>query len=129
MPPEDVRCTALSAQSLQVSWQPPPIQHCNGKVLGYKVHLEPIHDENLHRKFIVCVVYVNFFFSIAFGPEDVDPKKTQSLTLVLNKLRKYTNYTIQVLAYTMIGDGVLSRPTYCRTEEDGKALKKKNGTM
>lgn len=121
LPPEDVRCTALSPQSLQVNWQPPPTLHCNGKVQGYKVHLEPIHDENLHRmsSFIPRWFFKLFFGFSAFGPEDVEPKKTQSLTLVINKLRKYTNYTIQVLAFTIVGDGVLSRPTYCRTEEDG----------
>jgi len=38
----------------------------------------------------------------------------------VNKLRKYTNYTVVVLAYTSVGDGVLAKPIFCRTDEDGK---------
>lgn len=36
-PPEDVRCAALSSQSLQVSWHPPPHIHSNGAVQGYRL--------------------------------------------------------------------------------------------
>lgn len=46
MPPEDVRCAALTSQSLQVSWQPPPTEHCNGLLQGYKLTYEPILDDN-----------------------------------------------------------------------------------
>ena len=37
MPPENVQCSALTSQSLQVSWDPPPAEGCNGIVRGYKV--------------------------------------------------------------------------------------------
>ena len=37
MPPEGVKCTALSSQSLQVVWQPPPQTHSNGIIQGYKI--------------------------------------------------------------------------------------------
>jgi hypothetical protein len=47
-------------------------------------------------------------------------KKTTALTTVLTSLRKFTNYSIQILAYTRMGDGVLSAPKFCHTEEDGK---------
>ena len=46
MPPEDVRCTALSSESLQVSWQPPPSSHTNGIIQGYKLNYEPILGES-----------------------------------------------------------------------------------
>jgi len=42
MPPGDVRCAALSSQSLQVSWQPPSNTHSNGIIQGYKLNYEPI---------------------------------------------------------------------------------------
>lgn len=45
MPPEDVRCAALSSQSLQVSWQPPPSSHSNGIIQGYKLYYEPVLAE------------------------------------------------------------------------------------
>jgi hypothetical protein len=49
MPPEDVRCAALTSQSLQVSWQPPPTEHCNGLLQGYKLTYEPVLDNNNWR--------------------------------------------------------------------------------
>lgn len=52
--------------------------------------------------------------------EEPDVKKTTALTTVITSLRKFTNYSIQILAYTRMGDGVLSSPKYCHTEEDGK---------
>ncbi|XP_041633226.1 cell adhesion molecule Dscam2 isoform X4 [Drosophila kikkawai] len=99
-PPEDVRCAALSSQSLQVSWQPPPIYHTNGLLQGYKLIFEPIIDD------------------IQPSKDEVESRKTTALTMVLTGLRKYTNYSIQVLAHTRMGDGVLSKPLYCHSEED-----------
>ncbi|KAH8302477.1 hypothetical protein KR044_007321 [Drosophila immigrans] len=98
--PEDVRCAALTSQSLQVSWQPPPIYHTNGLLQGYKLIFEPIIDDIVPNK------------------DEVESRKTTALTTVLTGLRKYTNYSIQVLAHTRMGDGVLSKPLYCHTEED-----------
>lgn len=46
MPPDDVRCAALTSQSLQVSWQPPPNAHSNGIIQGYKLSYEPILAES-----------------------------------------------------------------------------------
>lgn len=51
MPPEDVRCAALTSQSLQVSWQPPPTEHCNGLLQGYKLTYEPVLDDNWKGNF------------------------------------------------------------------------------
>lgn len=51
----------------------------------------------------------------------MDSRKTTAMTIVLTGLLKYTNYSVQVLAYTRAGDGVTSRPIYCHTEEDGES--------
>lgn len=40
-------------------------------------------------------------------------------SLELDGLEKYTNYSIQVLAFTSAGDGVRSEQIYVRTKEDG----------
>lgn len=48
MPPDDLRCVALSSTSLQVSWQPPLINHQNGLLQGYKIFLEAMADENMN---------------------------------------------------------------------------------
>lgn len=50
MPPEDVRCAALSSQSLQITWQPPPTEHCNGLLQGYKLTYEPVLDDDWRGK-------------------------------------------------------------------------------
>ncbi|XP_034196076.1 Down syndrome cell adhesion molecule 2 isoform X6 [Osmia lignaria lignaria] len=100
MPPEDVRCAALTSQSLQVTWEPPPNTHSNGIIQGYKLHYEPILAD------------------IWRSVDEMEVRKTSALTTVLTGLRKYTNYTIQVLAFTRVGDGVPTIATYCQTEED-----------
>jgi hypothetical protein len=48
----------------------------------------------------------------------MDTRKTTALTTVLTNLKKFSNYSVQVLAYTRMGDGVLSAPSFCHTEED-----------
>lgn len=101
MAPEDVRCVALTSQSLQVSWQAPPAHHTNGLLQGYKLNFEQVLD------------------NLGLSNDDVETRKTTAQTIVLTNLRKYTNYSMQVLGYTRMGDGVLSSPTFCQTEADG----------
>lgn len=48
---------------------------------------------------------------------------TSKPSLELDGLEKYTNYSIQVLAFTRAGDGVRSEQIYTRTKEDGKKIK------
>ncbi|KAG8307164.1 hypothetical protein J6590_030102 [Homalodisca vitripennis] len=48
----------------------------------------------------------------------MDSRKTTAMTIVLTGLMKFTNYSVQVLAFTRVGDGVPSRPIFCQTEED-----------
>ncbi|XP_044591619.1 Down syndrome cell adhesion molecule-like protein Dscam2 isoform X3 [Cotesia glomerata] len=97
-PPQDIRCTALSAQSLQVSWEAPPDTSLNGVLRGFKVNWESMDALTETTKY--------------------DTKITSALTIVLNNLEKYTNYSIQVAAMTRPGDGIPSAPIYCKTKED-----------
>lgn len=102
MAPEDVRCVALTSTSLQVSWQPPPAHHTNGLLQGYKLNFEQVLD------------------NLGLLNDAMDTRKTTALTIVLSNLRRFTNYSMQVLAYTRMGDGVLSGQSFCQTEEDGE---------
>lgn len=43
--------------------------------------------------------------------------------LILEDLQKFGNYSIQVWAYTLAGDGVKSHAIYCLTDEDGNCLR------
>ncbi|XP_076619182.1 cell adhesion molecule Dscam2 isoform X3 [Colletes latitarsis] len=97
-PPQDIRCTALSSQSLQVSWDAPPDSSLNGILKSYKVIWENMDALTESTK-----------------PE---MKITGTLIVVIHGLEKYTNYSVQVTASTKAGDGVPSAPLYCITEED-----------
>lgn len=52
---------------------------------------------------------------------------TSQPSLELDGLEKYTNYSIQVLAFTNAGDGVRSEQIYVRTKEDGTYKQDSNG--
>lgn len=47
---------------------------------------------------------------------------TSKPSFELDGLEKYTNYSIQVLAFTRAGDGVRSEQIYTRTKEDGMEI-------
>lgn len=49
----------------------------------------------------------------------METRKTTALTTVITGLRKFTNYSLQVLAFTKVGDGIHTPPIYCQTDEDG----------
>lgn len=56
-PPSDVTCTALTSQSIRLSWSSPPLASANGIIKGYKVIYGPSQlwfGKNLvHHKFVV----------------------------------------------------------------------------
>lgn len=55
-----------------------------------------------------------------FTETDPEVVKSTNQYVTIENLRKYTNYTVWVLAYTKVGDGMKTKPFYCRTHEDGK---------
>lgn len=96
-PPQSIACTALSSQNIQVSWQAPPAPNIHGIIQGYKLLYEP---SNLELDY-----------------SGRETKITPALSTVLHGLQPYTNYSVQVLAYTRAGEGVVSAMTSCATEE------------
>ncbi|XP_033607218.1 Down syndrome cell adhesion molecule-like protein Dscam2 isoform X3 [Cryptotermes secundus] len=102
--PRDVRCTALSSDKLQVSWQPPPESLVHGVIQGYRLLYEP-----------VPMPVITSDQHDMLGPQT---KMTTALTTVLHDLLKFTNYSVELLAFTRVGDGVKSRRNFCRTKED-----------
>lgn len=67
--------------------------------------------------------------SPAFCPSELGEIRnvtTSKPSLELDGLEKYTNYSIQVLAFTRAGDGVRSEQIYTRTKEDGRKMNKKH---
>ena len=51
---------------------------------------------------------------------DANNVMSTNLEIIIDNLEKYTNYSIQVLAFTRKGEGVRSSPLYVQTMEDGR---------
>lgn len=49
-PPQNVHCSPLTAESLRMNWDPPPIQSHHGIILGYKIHYKKVNPKT-GRKF------------------------------------------------------------------------------
>ncbi|KAL1498145.1 hypothetical protein ABEB36_008993 [Hypothenemus hampei] len=97
-PPDKATCTTLTAQTIRVSWVSPPLTSANGVIKGYKVIYGPSDSW--------------------FDEKTKDTKITASSETILHGLKKYTNYSMEVLAYTSGGDGVRTSPIACQTEQD-----------
>ena len=100
--PTLVSAQALSSTSIRVTWAPLPHTQCrNGVLRGYKV---------------ACKLNLNIN-SLQY----LDVNNPSSTTTDVTGLGKYTEYSFQVLAYT-VKDGQLSDSKAVRTQEDGKQL-------
>ncbi|XP_068224097.1 cell adhesion molecule Dscam1 isoform X19 [Palaemon carinicauda] len=97
-PPQDVTCTTLTSQTIRVSWSSPPLATVQGVIKGYKVIYGPSDKW--------------------YDEESKDTKITGSTETHLHGLQKYTNYSLQVLAFTSGGEGVRSQPIHCQTDQD-----------
>lgn len=67
------------------------------------------------------LLFVSVFCPSELG--EIRNVTTSKPSLELDGLEKYTNYSIQVLAFTRAGDGVRSEQIYTRTKEDGRKIK------
>ncbi|XP_015923362.1 protein sidekick isoform X2 [Parasteatoda tepidariorum] len=95
--PTDVKINATSSTTIVVKWGEVPKIHQNGIIEGYKVYYGAKN--------------------VPFQYKTIESNNT--FTTTLTELRKYTQYSVQVLAFTRIGDGVLSIPPMSvRTFED-----------
>ncbi|XP_067672270.1 protein sidekick-2-like isoform X1 [Haliotis asinina] len=96
--PSRVKAVAKSSTSINITWGPVPLLQQNGMILGYKIKYSA-PSEGIDAKF-----------------EVVDHNETTHF--LLRNLRKFVSYQIQVLAYTRMGDGVLSSVETDKTFED-----------
>ncbi|XP_070159734.1 cell adhesion molecule Dscam2 isoform X3 [Polyergus mexicanus] len=98
-PPQNVACAALNGQNIQVTWKLPPSDKVHGVVQGYKVLYEAASG------------------AASDSQAGRETKISHALSTVLHALSPYTNYTVQVLAFTRAGEGVASNPVSCTTGE------------
>lgn len=89
--PLNVLANATSSTTIIVQWGNVPVEDRNGQIEGFKV----------------CYSLVSrLSHPVLF--KDISSNST--FTTTLTKLRKFSQYNIQVLAYTRLGDGALSNP-------------------
>lgn len=103
-PPQNISGFNTSKHDIQVFWEEVPPRDVNGILLGYRIIFNETSDEV-------------FSESVEF------PR----MNVTLGFLRPYTFYSIQVLAYTIKGDGPKSPPIIIRTEEEGKTDRGRDG--
>ena len=92
--------TAKTSTSIEASWQLPPAEDRNGNITGFKLFYKKKGSS---------------------GPstnETINGGLT--LTKVVTGLDKYTEYELEVLAFTAVGDGPKSSAKTKRTKEDGE---------
>ena len=102
--PQSVQASAKNSTSVSVSWAAVVNEHRNGIIKGYKVIYQALPGgKNVTR-------FVNI--------SDENQETEQDITL--SDLVKFTNYTIRVLAFTVVGDGPPSEVKIVQTQQDSK---------
>jgi Fibronectin type III domain len=103
-PPQSVHGEAVDSTSIRVAWSPPPEDHQNGVIKGYRVLYAEANsnDDDVSSSSV----------SIASVP----PNDTW---YVVRGLRKWTLYSVWVLAFTEAGEGPRSDVIVVQTAEDG----------
>ena len=113
--PTSLSCSSISSTSVHLSWNPLEAKEFNGISQGYVVYFRPLRE--WQGKSILTNRYKGFFNSIYLVGESTR-LHTMDTLITVKQLEKFQNYTVQVAALTRIGEGLKSRPGYCRTMED-----------
>ena len=102
--PEAVVATAASSKNITVSWNPVTADDRNGIIKGYIVNYQALPDGAILPKF----------------RNITSEQQNEKQTLILENLNEFTNYSITVLAFTIIGNGPASSAQVVETLEDSK---------
>ncbi|XP_061448797.1 cell adhesion molecule DSCAML1 isoform X3 [Rhineura floridana] len=97
-PPENVRALSITSDVAVISWSEPPRSTLNGVLKGYRV------------------VFWSLYTDGEWG--EMQNITTARERAELRGMEKFTNYSVQVLAYTQAGDGVRSNVLHIQTKED-----------
>ncbi len=100
-PPSNVRVTGRTSTSVIVSWGYVPVDHQNGIIRNYRINIS-----------------LGTSMSQQFDSIDVGAGSSK----VISSLLKWTYYTVQVAASTIMGIGPYSSPRTGRTLEDSEFL-------
>lgn len=111
-PPANLTAYNTSSTSIRVSWDPVPKPFRQGFILGYRVYLIGTHgqpEQNLRRRKRTSTPTGNEIFM-----------DTANLTTEFQGLEKYSNYCVQAVAYTRVGESNRTNVTCAFTDEDGE---------
>ena len=103
-PPEKVTLGDVTSTSIKVTWSPVKVEDRNGIIKGYKVIYRALPNGNNDTEVVNITI------------ESQDTEKTLSL----ERLNEFTNYSIRVLAFTLVGNGPASVAQVVQTLEDSK---------
>ena len=94
--PRNIVVSALNAQSVQLTWAPPPPQHWNGIIIGYVIRVIGFHTE-----------------------EDYRLPLTNGTSMVIENLHPFYTYRFSIAAQT-VAVGPFSNPIALQMPEAGK---------
>ena len=100
--PSNFSLTAKTSTSIEASWQLPPPDSRNGNITGFKLFYKKKGSSGSSVQITI--------------------NNRSTLAKVVTGLDKYTEYELEVLAFTSVGDGPKSSVMSERTKEDGKKL-------
>ena len=102
--PGEVAATAASSKNISVSWNPVTPDDRNGIIKGYIVNYQALPGGDIIPKF----------------RNITSAQQNEKQTVILEDLNEFTNYSITVLAFTIIGNGQASSAQVVETLEDSK---------
>ncbi|CAG7818274.1 unnamed protein product [Allacma fusca] len=104
-PPSTIHCSPLTPHSLQINWQPPPRNSIHGNLQGFRVFVEQLPQQ-------IGGDHPNYSLG-----EFESKVPSGSLSTIMHNFVPFTNYSIQVAAFTRIGEGAQSKAVFCQTKE------------
>lgn len=105
--PQNIRVSLVNMTALAVTWQPPPVDHINGRLAGYRVFVIPSGS-----------AYMIPGGNSSFGASQVRnisvDQREHNGEAVIGNLTAGMRYRITVAARTEAGLGLMSKPMYIR---------------
>ena len=102
--PQALTVSATSSTSISVSWDPVVAGDRNGIIKGYKVNYNALPNGQMVTEFLNIT----------------KEQQNKRQTVTLDNLDEFTNYSIEVLAFTVFGNGPASAGQVVETLEDSK---------
>ncbi|XP_034745933.1 Down syndrome cell adhesion molecule-like protein 1 homolog isoform X1 [Etheostoma cragini] len=110
-PPQNVRAISVTSDEAVITWSEPPRLTLHGVLKGYRVVFWSLFPDGGG----CCGGQAQWPMQKWGEMQNITTTREQ---VELRGLEKFTNYSVQVLAYTQAGDGVRSNVLYIQTRED-----------